>query len=367
MKRTVAVALSGGIDSAVAAALLKKEDYRLIGLYFQTGYEFSPGGSTASRPFSRVNPWPLRAAEQIGIPLEVIDCSKAFEMEVVRYFIDTYRSGQTPNPCMVCNQRIKFGLMLERAKALGASALATGHYARIRQEANGQYRLLKGVDMAKDQSYFLARLSRKQLSRVMLPLGAYTKKQVREMAEAWGFTAFAEGESQELCFIRQPSYKDFLCSLAGFTRKPGPIVNTRGEILGQHRGLHAYTVGQRRGIGIPGAEPFYVIRLDSEQNRLVIGAKSELAACQCTVTDINWIGTEPPDRPISVQTRIRYRHREAESVLTPLGPDRAVVRFCEDQYAITPGQAAVFYQGERVLGGGWIAGHFHNPHPSGFE
>ncbi|MBW2019453.1 MAG: tRNA 2-thiouridine(34) synthase MnmA [Deltaproteobacteria bacterium] len=355
MKTTVAVALSGGLDSAVAAALLKKKSYRVIGLYFQTGYELPPGDSTPPRPLSRIHTRAQMAAKQIGIPLEVLDCSQPFEREVVRYFIDTYRSGKTPNPCVVCNQCIKFGFILDRAMALGVSALATGHYARIRQEPNGRFCLLKGVDRAKDQSYFLARLSQKQLSRVLFPLGTYTKKQVREMAEAWGFGTFMDSESQELCFVRHPSYKDFLSSLAEVPPKPGPIVNTRGDIIGHHQGLHAYTVGQRRGIGIPGPEPYYVIRLDNKQNRLVIGSKSELAATECRVTDINWIETKVPDKPISVQTRIRYRHQEAASTLTPLGPSTATVRFSEAQYAITPGQAAVFYKGERVLGGGWIA------------
>lgn len=355
MKKTVAVALSGGLDSAVAAALLKKKNYRVIGLHFRTGYEFGPGDLDPSMPLSRVNSWAHRVSEQIGIPLEVLDCSEAFEREVVRYFVDAYRSGQTPNPCVVCNQHIKFGLILERARALGASTLATGHYARIRQEANGQSWLLKGVDRAKDQSYFLYRLTQQQLNHAMFPLGIYTKKQVREMARTLDLTSFKERESQELCFVRHPTYKDFLSKRTEFHSRPGLIVNTRGDILGQHQGFHAYTVGQRKGIGIPGLTPYYVIRLDKEQNRLVIGAKSELEATECRVTHINWIETVPPEKQISAQTRIRYRHREAESVLTPLDPHTATVRFSKAQYAITPGQAAVFYQGERVLGGGWIA------------
>ena len=364
MKQTVAVALSGGLDSAVAAAFLKKKNYRVIGLHFRTGYEFTPGQATPSRPLSRISSWAQTVSEQIGIPLEVIDCSEAFEREVVRYFADTYRSGQTPNPCMVCNQRIKFGLVLEKAKALCVSTLATGHYARIRQEANGHFSLLKGVDRAKDQSYFLALLTQQQLRQAMFPLGSYTKNQVQKMAKAWGLTSCLARESQELCFVRHQSYREFLSKSAGFPREPGPILNTRGETLGQHQGLHAYTVGQRKGISIPGPAPYYVIRLDKEQNRLVIGFKSELAATECMVTRINWIETEPPDKPISVQTRIRYRHREAESILTPVDRYTATVRFSKAQYAITPGQAAVFYQGERVLGGGWISGHFHHPHPS---
>jgi len=355
MEKTVAVALSGGLDSAVAAAYLKKENYRVIGFHFRTGYGFPPGDSDPSMPLSRVNSWAHRVSEQIDIPLEVLDCSEAFEREVVRYFVDAYRSGRTPNPCVVCNQRIKFGLILERARALGASTLATGHYARIRQEANGQFWLVKGLDRAKDQSYFLARLTQQQLSHAMFPLGIYSKKQVREMAQALDLTSFKERESQELCFVRHPGYKDFLAKRAEFHSRPGPIVNTRGEIQGHHQGLHVYTVGQRKGIGIPGPVPYYVIRFDKEQNRLVIGSKSELAATECMVTHINWIETEPPDKPISVQTRIRYRHREAQSILTPIDRYKAAVRFSKAQYAITPGQAAVFYQGERVLGGGWIA------------
>lgn len=355
MKKTVAVALSGGLDSAISAALLKKENYQVIGLHFLTGYESPSGDLTPPAPLSGSYVWAQRAAEQIGIPLEVIDCSVPFEREIVRYFIAAYRSGQTPNPCVVCNQRIKFGVILEKAKALGASALATGHYARIRKETKGQLCLLKGVDQAKDQSYFLSRLTEEQLSQAMFPLGTHTKKKVREMAKAWRLTSFVRGESQELCFVRTPSYRDFLANLGEFVSKPGAIVNARGDILGRHQGLHAYTIGQRRGIGIPGPEPYYVLFLDNRQNRLVIGPKSELADTECTVIHINWIGIEPPDKPLAVKTRIRYRHKEADSILTPLGRDRANVSFSEPQYAITPGQAAVFYQGERVLGGGWIA------------
>ncbi len=364
MKKTVAVALSGGLDSAVSAALLKRKNYRVIGLHFRTGYEFTPGEATPSGPLSHVNSRAQRISAQIGIPLEVIDCSEAFHREVVHYFTETYRSGQTPNPCMVCNQRIKFGLLLERARELGASTMATGHYARIRQESNGHFSLLKGVDRAKDQSYFLALLTQQQLSRAMFPLGSYTKNQVQKMAKAWGLTSCLARESQELCFVRHQSYKEFLSKSAGFPCEPGPIINTRGQTIGQHQGLHAYTVGQRKGISIPGPAPYYVIRLDKEQNRLVIGSKSKLAATECMVTHINWIETEPPDKPVSVQTRIRYRHREAESILTPLDRYTATVRFSKAQYAVTPGQFAVFYEGERVLGGGWIAGHFHHPHPS---
>jgi len=354
IEKHVAVALSGGLDSAVAAALLKQDHRQVIALHFRTGYESFAVGTDSSDPLSPLYSWAERVAAQIDIPFEVVDCSKVFESHVVRYFVDTYRSGQTPNPCMVCNQRIKFGFMLEEAKARGASTLATGHYARIRRAEDECFHLIKGVDQAKDQSYFLARLNQEQLSRAVFPLGTYTKKQVKEVAGSLGLTSFRAGESQELCFVGEPNYKEFLAKHAGLPDKPGTIVNRKGDVLGHHNGLHAFTVGQRKGINIPGPAPYYVLRLDHEQNELVIGSKSELAATECLVTQINWIGTDPPDKSISVHTRIRYRHQEAESILMPLEDDSATVRFSEPQYAITPGQAAVFYQAERVLGSGWI-------------
>ena len=354
MEKHVAVALSGGLDSAVAAALLKSENHKVMGLHFRTGYETLPGGVDSSDRLSRLDSRAERVASQIHIPFEVVDCSQAFESQVVRYFVDSYRSGQTPNPCMVCNQRIKFGLMLEIAKARGASIFATGHYAGIRREEGERLCLIKGVDQEKDQSYFLALLNQEQLARASFPLGAYTKKQVKDMAVSFGLTSLKEGESQELCFVGERNYKEFLSKHAGLPGTPGEIVNTAGDVLGHHNGLHAFTVGQRKGINIPGPAPYYVLRLDQERNRLVIGSKPELTATECLVREINWIGFEPPDKPVTVHTRIRYRHQEAKSILTPLSGRSAMIRFSTPQYAITPGQAAVFYRGERVLGGGWI-------------
>jgi tRNA-specific 2-thiouridylase len=214
--------------------------------------------------------------------------------------------------------------------------------------------LLKAKDRDKDQSYFLARLDQQQLSRAVFPLGILTKKEVREKAQIWGMRSFQQKESQELCFVRYDSYKEFLAERAKLPNEPGPVVDTQGNVIGRHGGLHGYTVGQRKGIGIPGPFPYYVIRLERNGNRLVVGAKAELEGWECAVNDINWIENRPPEKAVSVQTRIRYRHREADSVLTPLDSDRAIVRFSKAQYAITPGQAAVFYEGERVIGGGWI-------------
>jgi tRNA-specific 2-thiouridylase len=354
MKKTVVVALSGGLDSAVTATLLK-EDYDVVGLHFLTGFEPPCEEPDLPSPVPGPDSPVHRAAESIGIPLRVIDCSQDFRKEVVQYFINRYRSGKTPNPCVVCNQRIKFGLVLEHAKTLGASALATGHYARVIKTSKGHPFLLKGVDPVKDQSYFLARLTEQQLDKALFPLGTFTKKQVKKMGRDWGYTSFVQKESQELCFVRHPSYRDFLSDLGGFATRPGPIVNTRGDVLGRHEGLHAYTIGQRRGIGIPGPDPYYVLRLDTPKNTLVIGTKEELATAECIVSHVNWISIDPPKTPLYAKTRIRYRHKEVVSVLTPVGPHEVRVSFATPQHAVTPGQAAVFYQGNRVIGGGWIS------------
>ena len=344
MKKPVVVALSGGLDSAVTATLLK-EDYDVIGLHFLTGFEPSHAPDSDAPVH--------KAADSIGIPLKVVDCSQGFRKEIVQYFINSYKAGKTPNPCVVCNHRIKFGLVLEHAKSLGASALATGHYARVDKTGSHPF-LLKGVDPIKDQSYFLARLTEKQLNQALFPLGVYTKKQVRKMGTEWGYTSFVQKESQELCFVRHSSYKDFLSHMGMPAITPGPIVNTRGDVVGRHEGLYAYTIGQRRGMGIPGPEPYYVLRLDSPNNTLVIGTKEELATDKCMVSQINWISIDPPQAPMRAKTRIRYRHKEADSILTPVGPHQVEVVFETPQDAVTPGQAAVFYQGDRVIGGGWI-------------
>ena len=354
MKKTLAVALGGGLDSAVAAALLKREGHQVLGIHFKTGYERAPAESGPSTSPASLHLSAQRISAHIDMPLEVVDLSEEFKKEVVDYFIDAYRSGQTPNPCMVCNERIKFGVILDRALALGASHLATGHYARVEERPGGLFSLLKGADRAKDQSYFLARLTQDQLKQIMFPLGDHTKGQVQGMARTWGLESHHGGESQELCFVKNDSYKEFLSQSAGLPGKPGRIVTTAGETIGSHQGLHNYTVGQRRGINVPGPAPYYVVRLDIEHNRLVVGFKNELGAQECLVTGISWIEGEPPGESMSVLTRIRYRHKEAESTLLPVDRNTARICFSEAQDAVTPGQAAVFYQGERVLGGGWI-------------
>lgn len=354
MKQTVAVALSGGLDSSVAALLLKNQAYHVIGIHFRSGFE-SPSQIDPSSPEPDHETRARAVADRLGIEFQSVDCSAAFRREVIRYFVQTYADGQTPSPCVVCNRRIKFGILWEAANRLGASALATGHYARTEKAADRRTLLKKGVDRGKDQSYFLCRLRSSQLDRAVFPLGDYTKAQVRTLAEDRGLPTSQGRESQELCFVNQETYKEFLARHGKISLPPGPIMDMEDRILGQHEGLHRYTIGQRRGIGIPAGEPYYVLALDRKNNRVVVGPKSALRSRRLTVTDVNWIGIDPPLHPITVKTRLRYRHQEATATLIPIDDQQVRVSFDEPQEAITPGQAAVFYRGDIVLGGGWIA------------
>jgi tRNA-specific 2-thiouridylase len=361
MRPLVAVALSGGVDSLVAAYLLKNEGYELLGIHFLTGYEAggppSPTAAacpaalrktrqTARRRFSQF-------ARQLEMPIEVLDCSPDFQRLVVSYFQRTYRYGRTPNPCLVCNAAVKFGTVLRFAESLGAAALATGHYSRVESGPDGRVRLFKGADPRKDQSYFLSRLTQDQLRQARFPLGAMQKRDVAALAAEKGLEPLAAAESQDVCFIRQGSYREFLDRDAAFTAVPGPIVDTQGRALGTHRGLHRYTIGQRRGIGCPAADPYYVVGIDSRRNRLIVGSREDLLARCCRVARINWIAA-PPRAPVAVEARLRYRHRAARALLRPDGDGEALLVFETRQAAIAPGQGAVFYRGDEVLGGGWI-------------
>ena len=344
MKRSVAIAISGGIDSLVAAYLLKEEGRKVIGIHFITGYE---AGHPASG--SRIS----HIADQIGISIKIIDCSVEFKKEVIDYFIQTYQAGRTPNPCIVCNQSIKFGRVLAFARSLGASCLATGHYAGITKDEKDRYHLLRGIDLEKEQSYFLALLNQKQLSHACFPLGSMTKSEVIKLAEKKGLHPVIKKESQDICFIKGKTYGEFIAMQQGFTPKPGIIEDVYGNILGKHKGLHLFTIGQRRGINCPASEAYYVVSIDSEKNRLVVGFKKDLEVSECKVVNINWINQEP-GFPIKVYTRVRYRHKAAPSMLFPVDSHTAIVRFENPQSAVTPGQCAVFYQDDEVLGGGWI-------------
>jgi tRNA-specific 2-thiouridylase len=340
MKPLIAVAMSGGVDSLTAAFLLKEHGYPLIAIHFLTGFD------TADTNLIR------SMTEQLDIALHIIDCREEFEQTVVLYFTDTYARGQTPNPCLICNPRIKFGKILDSAKQLGASFLATGHYARIRRDDAGKYHLHQGADSQKDQSYFLAFLSQEQLAHIKFPLGDMSKAEVKQLAAEKGLIPSIQKESQDVCFIWQDSYAEFL-EERGFEAKPGQIVTTDGKVIGRHQGLHRFTIGQRKGINCPASEPYYVIRMDAEYNRLIVGFKKEVLFSQCRVSNIHWINP-PSSFPAELHTRVRYRHRAASSLIFPTDDARVLVKFHQPQEAITPGQGAVFYHGDEVLGGGFI-------------
>ncbi|MFZ5572798.1 MAG: tRNA 2-thiouridine(34) synthase MnmA [Thermodesulfobacteriota bacterium] len=358
MRPVTAVAISGGVDSLIAAYLLQQQGHRVIGVHFVNGYEeglHPPAAGMAPNDWSslRKQGKGMEAiASRLGIELRIIDCRQPFQKEVIDYFIATYRNGKTPNPCLVCNPLIKFGVLLNAAKTFGAERLATGHYARLWQAPDSGLRLLTGIDSRKDQSYFLAFLRPSQLAEASFPLGEMEKKDVRAMAEKTGLSPLTRLESQDVCFLAGQPYSVFL-EKAGLPFRPGEIVDQAGNILGWHNGLHLFTVGQRKGINCPAGHAYYVLKLDTAANRLVVGRREELFSRQCLVEQINWIVT-PPALEFTAKTRIRYRHTAAPSTVS-LHPDgSATVCFHQPQSAVTPGQGAVFYQDDEVLGGGWI-------------
>jgi tRNA-uridine 2-sulfurtransferase len=353
MKPVTAVALSGGVDSLVAAHLLKKDGHDIFGIHFRTGLEISRDPAADRRRMERI-------AESLGIPLHVIDLRESFEQQVVAYFLQTYRAGRTPNPCMVCNREIKFGRMLQEARRRGADRLATGHYAKIQPDAHGGVHLHRGVDPRKEQSYFLAFLGREQLARACFPLGDQTKAETIRLAQAAGLKPAVKKESQDICFIGRKTYGAFLAARPEFPKTPGPIVDSSGREIGRHNGLHHFTIGQRKGINCPAEAPYYVLRIDVAENRLAVGFKEETYSNGCLVSNVNWM-EPPPAGTQPMDTRVRYRHAGAPSRVTPTGENRVEVRFDEPQSSVAPGQAAVFYRGDRVMGGGWIEASFGAP------
>ena len=352
MKQRTAVAISGGVDSLMTACLLKEQGHQVIGIHFITGFETDSCFATDPQANNR-HPI-LDIGKQLGIPVEIVDIRSEFQEKIVDYFTRTYQRGRTPNPCMRCNPTIKFGIILSLALEWGSQKLATGHYAIIKKDQTGTYRLFKGFDRQKDQSYFLARLTGDQLASALFPLGTMQKTDVKKMAAQRGLQPVTRNESQDVCFIRGNSYGEFLGSQKGFKPQPGMIEDMSGQVVGRHNGLHLFTVGQRRGIDCPAAEPYYVIRLDIKRNRLVVGTRQDLFSLECKVDEINWIGAAPASA-LELLTRVRYRSQEVPATVVPGERNTAVVRFKEPQAAITPGQAAVFYRGDEILGGGWIS------------
>jgi tRNA-specific 2-thiouridylase len=356
----VVVAMSGGVDSSVAAALLKEDGNQVIGATMQiwplnerANEADKLGGCCGRDAIAEAQ----RVAYRLGIPHHVMNLSDLFAQKVIANFCAEYSLGRTPNPCIRCNEYIKFDALLSRSKELDADYIATGHYARIQRDGvRGKCILKKGVDRTKDQSYFLYVMSQNQLRQTLMPLGGYTKERVRQTARELELPVADRAESQEICFIPDSDYPRFFREYVPEGVKPGPILDREGNTLGEHQGILFYTIGQRRGLGISATEPLYVVAIDRGRNAIIVGPKAEVYGDELIVEDLNWIAVETPKQPVKLKAKIRYHHREADAVVTPLpSGDGAHVKFRRPQMAITPGQAIVFYHKDTVMGGGTIA------------
>jgi len=361
-----AVAMSGGVDSSAVAAILVERGHAVVGLTMQLWNqrrlpELDRDGARGQRCCSLNDVYDAkRVAQHLGMPHYVVNYEKRFEETVVQPFVQEYLAGRTPIPCTLCNNHVKFDPLLVTAREIGADRLATGHYARIRRnEASGRYELLRAADDAKDQTYFLWGLTQEQMSRTDFPLGELGKTQVREIARRAALPVAEKAESQEICFVPSGNYVKFIDAYLGergesLPEDEGDLVTTSGEVIGRHRGVHHYTVGQRRGLGIAAGRPLYVVELDRASNRVVVGDDGELRSDVCEVRDINWISFAALESPVRASVKIRHRHEPAAATIEPRSYTSARVKFDQPQRAITPGQAAVFYSGDIVLGGGWI-------------
>lgn len=348
------VAMSGGVDSSVAAALLKDQGFEVIGMMLRL---WSPPGQEDSNRCCTPESMGLarRAAGLLDIPFYVVDARDEFRDSVVKTFIDGYAEGLTPNPCLECNRTIRWTLLLERALALGADRMATGHYARIENDESGAVRLMRAADAEKDQSYVLHVLRQDQLRRALFPVGGYTKSEVRKIAEAHRLPMASRHDSQDLCFLAGGDYRDFLRRHSPESIRPGQIVDLAGTVLGSHSGLAGYTIGQRKGLGLGSPMPMYVLRKDVGTNTLVVGRQDELGSSVLIAADVNWIGGGPMPAPFAALVKTRYTAKLQPATVTPVEDGgRVRIDFESMQRDITPGQAAVFYQGETLVGGGII-------------
>ena len=348
----IAVAMSGGVDSSVAAALLVEQGYEVIGMMLRLWSE--PGTNSINRCCSpEAMAQAKRVCAQLGIPFYAIDAQDVFYNQVVEYFINGYTQGHTPNPCLQCNRYIRWEFLLNHALAFGAQYMATGHYARLRKDSK-RIQLLKAVDQDKDQSYILHVLNQDQLSKAVFPLGKYSKSEVRELARQFDLPVADRPESQDLCFLGDGDYREFLSRNLNQVLNGGTIIRSDGETLGTHTGLANYTIGQRRGLGISSPIPLYVLEKDLERNALIVGSKDDLDQRTLWANNVNWVSIEPPMSPIQAQVKIRYKSNEEPAILNPIQDESVEVKFDRKIKSITPGQAAVFYRDEICIGGGII-------------
>jgi tRNA-uridine 2-sulfurtransferase len=367
LNNTIAVAMSGGVDSSTVAAMLRAEGYDLVGLTLQLWNQRRLAGKegipelVTGRCCSLDDVYDARrVAEALDIPYYVVNEEERFEQDVVRPFVREYLSGRTPIPCSLCNNHLKFDQLLVRARQIGADRIATGHYARNAYDpARNRWILSRPVDQAKDQTYFLFGLTQEQLSRTLFPLGGYRKAEVREMAAQRGLAIAVKPDSQEICFIPGGDYKAFISAYLGeqgeeIPDTAGELVSTAGEVVGRHTGIHNFTIGQRKGLGVSSADPLYVIQIDNASHRVTVGSDGEATTRTLRARDLNWISIPELVAEMRVRAKIRHRHEPAWATIRLAGPDEVEAVFDEPQRAVTPGQAAVFYDGDEVVGGGWI-------------
>ena len=364
----IAVAMSGGVDSSSAAALLKEQGHELVGFTMQLwnqrrGISTDENGDPLpSRCCSLDDVYDARCvAESLGFPFYVLNLEQEFEKSVVEPFVQSYLDGETPIPCVACNSRLKFASLDKLAQSLDCDKVATGHFARVEyDEKANRYRLFRGKNHWKDQSYFLWELNQDQLSRAYFPLGEMLKSEVRDIARENNLYVAEKQESQEICFVPDGKYSEFIDRYLKHENRSdelpeaGEIVNTKGEKIGEHSGIHRYTIGQRRGLGIAHEKPLYVVQIERLKNQIIAGEKDELDELEFTAKGVNWIAFDAPEKPVRAAVKVRYRHEPAPATIYALPDNCARIVFDEPQAAITPGQATVFYNGEEVVGGGWI-------------